>query len=100
MVRVLELATSVCNECEWNGSYNADFRTVCALVEVVRRVFRFVEVNLTPNKRGSFGGYGIELDSALATVLGGKEGQKISPSEMTKRLWSYVKRNNLGKKSS
>lgn len=57
------------------------------------------EVNLTPNKRGSFGGYGIELDSALATVLGGREGQKISPSEMTKRLWNYIKRNNLGKRN-
>jgi chromatin remodeling complex protein RSC6 len=69
------------------------------LLCLVSRVFRFREVNLTPNKRGSFGGYGIELDSALATVLGGKEGQKISPSEMTKRIWAYVKRNNLGKKN-
>ncbi len=39
------------------------------------------------------------MDSALATVLGGREGQKISPSEMTKRLWNYVKRNNLGKRN-
>ena len=53
-----------CNDREWNGSYNADFRTVNLLLEVIRRVFRFVEVNLTPNKKGSFGGYGIELDSA------------------------------------
>ncbi len=68
--------------------------------EVIRRVFRFREVNLTPNKKGSFGGYGIELDSALATVLGGREGQKISPSEMTKRIWAYVKHHNLGKKSN
>ena len=57
------------------------------------------EVSLTTNKRGSFGGYGIELDEHLATVLGGREGQKISPSEMTKRIWQYVKRHNLGKKS-
>ncbi len=56
------------------------------------------EVRLTVSKKGSFGGYGIELDSPLATVLGGREGQKISPSEMTKRLWQYVKRHNLGKK--
>ena len=61
--------------------------------------FWFKEVSLTPNKRGSFGGYGIELDTNLAKVLGGNEGQKISPSEMTKRLWSYVKRHNLGKKN-
>ncbi len=58
------------------------------------------EVSLTPNKRGSFGGYGIELDEHLATILGGHEGQKIAPSEMTKRLWQYIKRHNLGKKNS
>ncbi|HZY95417.1 MAG TPA: SWIB/MDM2 domain-containing protein [Candidatus Bathyarchaeia archaeon] len=57
-------------------------------------------MSLTPNKRGSFGGYGIELDENLANVLGGHEGQKISPSEMTKRIWAYVKRHNLGKKSN
>ncbi len=62
---------------------------------MIRCVCRFVEVNLTPNKKGSFGGYGIELDSALATVLGGREGQK-----MTKRIWAYVKHHNLGKKSN
>ncbi|GEM_PF-2086638 len=66
---------------------------------LVSNVFRFREVNLTPNKKASFGGYGIELDSALATVLGGREGQKISPSEMTKRIWAYVKHHNLGKKN-
>jgi len=93
-------ATTVCNDCEWNASYNADFRTVYALLELIRRVFRFREVNLTPTKKASFGGYGIELDSALATVLGGREGQKISPSEMTKRIWAYVKHHNLGKKSN
>lgn len=56
-------------------------------------------MNLTPTKKGSFGGYGIELDTALATVLGGREGQKISPSEMTKRIWAYVKKHNLGKRN-
>jgi len=90
----------VCNDREWNASYNAAFRTVRVLLEVIRRVFRFREVNLTPTKKASFGGYGIELDSALATVLGGREGQKISPSEMTKRIWAYVKHHNLGKKSN
>jgi chromatin remodeling complex protein RSC6 len=80
-------------------SYNANFRTAGVLLSLVCCVFRFREVNLTPNKRAPFGGYGIELDSALATVLGGREGQKISPSEMTKRLWNYVKRNNLGKRN-
>ncbi len=55
-------------------------------------------MSLTPNKRGSFGGYGIELDENLANVLGGHEGQRVTPSEMTKKLWAYVKRHNLGKK--
>ena len=96
----VRIASSVCNDEEWNASYNADFRTVYDLLEVITCVCRFVEVNLTPNKKGSFGGYGIELDSALATVLGGREGQKISPSEMTKRIWAYVKHHNLGKKSN
>jgi chromatin remodeling complex protein RSC6 len=94
------LLRPICNDCEWTGSYNADFRTARVSLEVIHRVFRFREVNLTPNKKGSFGGYGIELDSALATVLGGREGQKISPSEMTKRIWAYVKHHNLGKKSN
>ncbi|TMI29335.1 hypothetical protein E6H16_02915 [Candidatus Bathyarchaeota archaeon] len=53
----------------------------------------------TTSKRGSFGGYGIELDSNLASVLGGREGQKVTPSDMTKRLWQYIKRHNLGKKN-
>ena len=94
------LASGACNDREWNASYNADFRTAHVSLEVIHRVFRFREVNLTPTKKASFGGYGIELDSALATVLGGREGQKISPSEMTKRIWAYVKHHNLGKKSN
>jgi chromatin remodeling complex protein RSC6 len=94
------LGACICNDCEWTPSYNAAFRTAHTMPEVIRRVFRFREVNLTPTKKGSFGGYGIELDSALATVLGGREGQKISPSEMTKRIWAYVKHHNLGKKSN
>ncbi len=57
------------------------------------------EVSLTPSRRAPFGGYEIELDEPLATVLSGREGQKISPPEMTKRLWDYVKRHNLGKRN-
>jgi SWIB/MDM2 domain len=89
---------AVCNDCDRVDSNDADFRTAPFRLSLVSRVFRFREVNLTPTKK-AFGGYGIELDSALATVLGGREGQKISPSEMTKRLWNYVKRNNLGKRN-
>ena len=81
-------------------SYNADFKDVSAKVSIGAWDSGPREVSLTPNKRGSFGGYGIELDEHLATVLGGREGQKIPPAEMTKRLWQYIKRHNLGKKNS
>jgi len=57
------------------------------------------EVNATTNKKGNFGGYGIQLDEHLATVLGGREGQKVSPSEMTKKLWQYIKSHHLGTKN-
>ena len=80
--------------------YNADFKDALAKDSIGAWDFRPREVSLTPNKRGSFGGYGIELDEHLATVLGGREGQKIPPAEMTKRLWQYIKRHNLGKKNS
>ena len=92
--RIIVLPMRVCNGPRMLPSNKADFP------ERVLSLARYVvwEVRLTVSKKGSFGGYGIELDTPLATVLGGREGQKISPSEMTKRLWQYVKRHNLGKK--
>lgn len=46
-----------------------------------------------------FGGYGISFkgcDDTLEKVFGAKS---ISPSEMTKLLWSYVKRNKISSRS-
>jgi len=46
-------------------------------------------------KKKAFGGYHIVPDEHLAKIIG-KE--KASPSEMTKRLWAYIKRNKLSRK--
>ena len=46
----------------------------------------------------AFGGYGISFkgcDDSVEKVFGSAS---ISPSEMTKKIWAYVKRNKLGKK--
>jgi chromatin remodeling complex protein RSC6 len=46
-------------------------------------------------KRKAFGGYHIVPDEHLAKIIG--KG-KATPSEMTKRLWNYIKRNKLARK--
>jgi hypothetical protein len=50
-------------------------------------------------KKKAFGGYSISFkgcDDSLESVFGSGD---IAPSEMTKKLWAYVKKNNLaGKK--
>jgi len=46
-------------------------------------------------KRKAFGGYHIVPDQHLAKIIG--KG-KVSPAEMTKRLWRYVKKNRLARK--
>ncbi len=48
-------------------------------------------------KRGgkAFGGYQIKPDENLAKVIGNKP---VSPSEMTKKLWAYIKQKKLAKK--
>lgn len=43
-----------------------------------------------------FGGYKIYPDEDLARVIGTRD--PVSPSEMTKRIWRYVKFKRLGKK--
>lgn len=49
-------------------------------------------------KKKPFGGYGINFDGQTKTLeeLFGKK--PISPSEMTKKLWAFVKSKKLGKK--
>jgi chromatin remodeling complex protein RSC6 len=45
--------------------------------------------------RKPFGGMTIKPDASLAKVIGSAS---VAPSEMTKKLWSYIKRNKLLKK--
>jgi len=47
-------------------------------------------------KKAAFGGYKIVPDEALAAVLGTRD--PVAPSEMTKRLWVYIKRKKLASK--
>ena len=49
-------------------------------------------------KKAAFGGYSIHFKGchdSLEKVMGAKP---IGPSEMTKKLWAYVKRKRLGKR--
>ena len=46
-------------------------------------------------KKKAFGGYQIKPDANLARVIGSKA---VSPSEMTKKLWQYVKAKKLANK--
>jgi len=49
-------------------------------------------------KKKAFGGYSISFKGckdSLETLFGGNP---IGPSDMTKKLWSYVKRKKLGKR--
>ncbi len=45
--------------------------------------------------RKPFGGMTIKPDAALAVIIGSGA---VAPSEMTKKLWAYVKRKGLLKK--
>jgi chromatin remodeling complex protein RSC6 len=45
-------------------------------------------------KKKAFGGYHIVPDEHLAKIIG--KG-KVSPSEMTKKLWAYVKAKKLAR---
>ena len=49
-------------------------------------------------KGKAFGGYGISFAGQKATLeqIFGKG--KISPSQMTKKLWAFIKKKKLGKK--
>ena len=46
-------------------------------------------------KKKAFGGYMIKPDKNLAMIIGSKP---VSPSEMTKKLWAYIKKKRLAKK--
>jgi hypothetical protein len=49
-------------------------------------------------KKKAFGGYAVcfkGCDDTIEDIMGS---EPIAPSEMTKRLWKYVKKNGLGTK--
>jgi chromatin remodeling complex protein RSC6 len=50
---------------------------------------------MAKKKGGAFGGMKIRPDAVLAKVIGGGA---VSPAEMTKKLWVYIKKNKLMKK--
>lgn len=46
-------------------------------------------------KKKPFGGFQIKPDEKLAVIIGKNA---VSPSEMTKKIWQYIKSHNLAKK--
>ena len=46
-------------------------------------------------KKKAFGGYQIKPDEALAKIIGKKP---VSPAQMTKKIWQYIKKKRLAKK--
>lgn len=46
-------------------------------------------------KKKPFGGYQIKPDMNLAKIIGNKA---VTPSEMTKKIWQYIKKHKLAKK--
>ena len=48
-------------------------------------------------KRPAFGGYSINFGGRKETVEDVFGKKPVSPSEMTKKLWAYIKRSRLAK---
>jgi chromatin remodeling complex protein RSC6 len=46
-------------------------------------------------KKAAFGGYKIHPDVHLGKIIGHKP---VAPSEMTKKLWGYIKKKKLAKR--
>jgi chromatin remodeling complex protein RSC6 len=46
-------------------------------------------------KKPAFGGYKIKPDANMAKIIGNKP---VSPAEMTKKIWAYIKKKRLAKK--
>jgi len=45
-----------------------------------------------------FGTFRVIVDAKLSEILGVKEKTELKPSELTKLVWDYIKKNNLTKK--
>ena len=46
-------------------------------------------------KKPAFGGYMIKPDANFAMIVGKKP---LSPAQMTKKVWAYIKKKKLAKK--
>lgn len=51
--------------------------------------------NLFGKKKKAFGGYQIVPDEKLGAIIGNKP---VTPAEMTKNLWTYIKKHKLAGK--
>ena len=61
-----------------------------------RKVKRKTKRKVKKKRKGkAFGGYKIRPDANLAKIIGKKE---ITPAQMTKKIWQYIKRKKLGGK--
>ena len=49
-------------------------------------------------KKKPFGGYSINFKGCTDTMESVMGGAPIGPSEMTKKIWAYVKRKKIAKK--
>jgi hypothetical protein len=49
-------------------------------------------------KKAAFGGYSLNFKGCTDTLESVMGNKPIGPSEMTKKIWAYVKRKRLGKK--
>jgi upstream activation factor subunit UAF30 len=63
--------------------------------KVKRKTVKKVKRKTTKRKGGkkpAFGGYKIIPDAKLAVIIGNKP---LPPSQMTKKIWQYIKKNKL-----
>lgn len=49
-------------------------------------------------KKAAFGGYAINFKGCMHTMEAVFGNKPVSPSDMTKKLWAYVKKHRLAKK--
>jgi chromatin remodeling complex protein RSC6 len=51
---------------------------------------------MAKKKRKAFGGFQIKPDVKLAAIIGKAA---VSPAQMTKKIWAYIKKHRLARKS-
>jgi hypothetical protein len=60
---------------------------------------REVSIMAEKKKKKAFGGYAINFNGRKETVESVMGSMPIGPSEMTKKLWAFVKEKGLGNKA-